>query len=108
MPKHNIEILKRGSRELDILTWLIAGFSIIQSVGGFFIPDLYRDGTWVLTTWRGNDLVTLLIAGPLLVGSILGVERGSQRAHLVRVSMLFYMFYNYSFYVFGAAVNRFS
>ncbi len=107
MSKYNRVLLRRCSRELDILSWLIAGFSVIQSAGGFFVSQSYRDGTRVLTTWRGNDLVTLSIACPLLIAALVGAERDRKRAYLLRVSMLFYMFYNYSFFVFGAAVNRF-
>jgi len=36
------------------------------SVGGLVIPDLYQDNPHVTAAWFGNDLVTLVVAVPLL------------------------------------------
>ncbi len=71
------------------------------------IPSLYRDEDWVMAAWFGNDLVTLLVAVPLLIWSLLGVREGSRRAELVWYSMLGYSLYNYAYYLFGAALNWF-
>lgn len=90
-----------------ILSVLIALFMAAASLGGVLIEDLYRDNAFVALLWRGNDLVTLVVAVPLLVGSMIYARRGSLRAQLVWLGMLAYALYNYAFYLFGAAFNQF-
>jgi hypothetical protein len=89
------------------LTVAIAILALIASVGGLFIKDIYRDNLFVTAAWRGTDLVTLIIALPLLIVSLIFSMRGSQRAQLVWLGMIDYMLYNYAFYLFGAAFNAF-
>lgn len=90
-----------------ILTVIIAVLAIVASAGGLFIDGLYRDNLLVTSGWYGNDLVTLMVAVPLLVVALIFSMRGSQRAHLVWLGMLDYMLYNYAFYLFGTAFNGF-
>jgi hypothetical protein len=54
---------------------------------------------------RAYDLVALVIAAPLLVGTLLPVRHESPRAQLLRVSLRAYSAYNYAIYVFGTAFN---
>ena len=96
-----------GLKSAYTLSTIIAILALVQSAGGLFITKLYRDNAWVTAAWHGNDLVTLLVAVPILVSARVLSMRGSQRAQLVWLAMLFYMFYNYAFYLFGAALNRF-
>ena len=70
-------------------------------------PHLYRDNAFVAAGWFGNDLVTLLVATPLLAGSLILAGRGSARGRLVWLGLLDYALYNYAFYLFGAAFNPF-
>ncbi len=86
---------------------LIAVLAAIASIGGLLIPDLYHDNSFVQTTWLGNDLVTLLVAVPILVAALVFARRGSLTATLIWMGMLDYMLYNYAFYLFGAAFNAF-
>jgi hypothetical protein len=62
---------------------------------------------FVASLWRGNDLVTLGGAVPLLVASMFFARRGSPRGLLVWLGMLAYALYNFAFYLFGAAFNHF-
>jgi hypothetical protein len=89
------------------LTILVIFLAFVASIGGLFTKDLYRDNIFVNAAWRGNDLVTLIIALPLLIVSLILSMRGSQRAQLVWLGMLDYMLYNYAFYLFGSAFNPF-
>ncbi len=75
------------------------------SAAGLAIPELYRDNTLVAASWCGNDLVTLFVATPLLVGTMIGARRGHLRARLGWMGMLVYSLYNGAFYLFGAAFN---
>jgi hypothetical protein len=69
--------------------------------------DLYRDSAWITAGWRGNDVVTLFIAVPMLTSTLILVRRGSLKAQLVWLGLLFYALYNYPYYLFGAVINSF-
>ncbi len=90
-----------------ILSIIIAILAAVASVGGLFLNGLYRDNLFVTSAWKGNDVVTLLIAIPLLVTALAFSARGSLRAQLIWMGVLDYMLYNYAFYLFGAAFNWF-
>lgn len=100
-------VLQSNLRTAFILSSLIAVLATVASAGGLFLDDLYRDNLLVTSAWQGNDLVTLIIGVPTLITALLFSRRGSQRALLVWMGMLDYMLYNYAFYLFGAAFNRF-
>ena len=85
----------------------VAALMLLQSAAGVVFPELYRDIGWVTAAWYGNDLVTALVAVPLMVWSLMAVQRGSRRAELVWYSMLGYCVYNYAYYLFGAQLNWF-
>ena len=89
-----------------MLSTIAAGLAALAAAGGLLLPGLYRDNLWVTSAWRGNDLVTLAVAVPLLLGASIAA-RGSRRALLVQLGMLAYLVYGYAFYLFGAAFNRF-
>jgi hypothetical protein len=86
---------------------IITGLLTIQAGGGLLIDGLYRDNLLIRSAWRGNDLVTLVVAVPLLVGALAASRRGSQRGQLLWLAMLAYTLYGSAFYLFGAAFNRF-
>ncbi|MCU0489261.1 MAG: hypothetical protein MUE67_09950 [Anaerolineales bacterium] len=90
-----------------ILSTLIAVLATIASAGGLLLEGLYRDNTFVTTTWLGNDAVTLFLAAPILVIAMVLAARGSLRAQLIWLGALDYMLYNYTFYLFGTAFNAF-
>ena len=90
-----------------ILSAIIIGLSLIASVGGLLIKNLYRDNAFVKTTWLGNDAITLFLAVPILAAAMFFSSRGSLKAQLIWMGTLDYMLYNYVFYLFGAAFNAF-
>ncbi len=89
---------------LSVLTAIMAA---VQSGGGILFPGTYRDNVWVTGTWYGTDVVTLVIAVPLLSIGIYSAQRGSFRGELLRIGMLYYVLYNNMYYLFGTAYNRF-
>ena len=89
------------------LSWVVAALMATQSAVGVLLPSVYRDTGWVTAAWYGNDLVTLLVAVPLLAWSLYATGRGSPRAELVWFAMLGYAGYNYAYYLFGAALNAY-
>jgi hypothetical protein len=101
-------VLRTKFRSAYILSAIIAILMIVAAAGGLFIVDLYRDNTYVTMQWYSNELVTLVVAVPLCwVAALILSMRGSQRAQLVWLGVLDYALYNYAFYLFGAAFNRF-
>jgi hypothetical protein len=89
------------------LSFLIAVLAAVEAAGGLLLPGLYRDNLFISSAWKGNDLVTLLVAVPILVAALVFAVRSSGRAQLVWVGMLDFMLYNYAFYLFAAAFNWF-
>jgi hypothetical protein len=85
-----------------IVTVLSAGVSVI----GLLFPGVYRSTGWGNGTSLGNDLVTLVVAVPVLALAIIYSARGSVRARLLWLGALYYMLYNYAFYVFGMPVTK--
>ncbi len=88
------------------LSVLIAFMAGLASWGGLFSEGLYRDNPLVVSAWRGNDIVTLFIVVPMLLISSLLVSRASNRGRLFWMGSLWYMIYNYMFYLFGAVFNN--
>ena len=96
----------RGSKAAYVLSSVVAIASLVASVAGLTIKDLYQDGSsWATAALRGGDLVTLAVAVPILVVAMVMANRGSARARLVWIGALAYTVYNFAFYVFGAAFN---
>jgi hypothetical protein len=89
------------------LSAIIAVLTVVAAAGGLIIDDLYRDNAFATSAWRGTDLVTLVVAVPLLIAALILSLRGSVRAQLVWLGMLDYTLYNYAYYLFGTAFNRF-
>jgi hypothetical protein len=105
-PRQIVDGRSRGSKVAYVLTAIVATASVVASVAGLSIKNLYQDDTsWATSALRGGDLVTLVVAVPTLVVAMILASRGSSRARLVWVGALAYAVYNYAFYVFGAAFN---
>jgi hypothetical protein len=90
-----------------LLSVIIMVLAAITSLGGLFLANLYRDNAWTTNQLRGNDLVTAVVAVPLLGSAIIMSRRDSNRGQLVWIAMLAYMAYNYIFYLYGSAFNYF-
>jgi hypothetical protein len=87
------------------LSWAIVALMVGISVVGLAVEGLYHDGPWAAEAFKGGDLVTLVVAAPLLVIGILSARRGSARGTAVWLGMIGYAIYNYAFYVFGPNFN---
>jgi len=87
------------------LSIIITSLIIVASAGGLFIDGLYRDNTWTTTQLRGSDLVRLLVAVPIMITALIFTKRGSSKALLIWLGMLWLTVYDYAFFLFGAAFN---
>ena len=88
-----------------VLSWLVAALMIVTSLLGLTVSGLYRDGRWASEALRGGDLVTLVVAAPLLAFALYRSMHGSTRWPAVWIGMLGYATYDYAFYVFGPTFN---
>ncbi|MBB5180015.1 hypothetical protein HNQ44_001439 [Planomicrobium koreense] len=100
-------MLIRKNKTLLLFSVLIAVMAAISSWGGLFVDGLYRDNELVVSAWQGNDLVTLFVVVPMLLVSLFFSLRGAKKGRLFWMGSLWYMVYNYMFYLFGAAFNAF-
>lgn len=94
-------------RSAYVLSLIIVALTALATAGGLLITNLYRDNSFVTSTWLGNDAVMLVVAVPLLAIATVAARRGSARAYLIWLGLLQSILYNYGFYLFGAAFNRF-
>jgi len=90
-----------------ILSYIIVAVTLLAAAGGLFLENVYRDNLLVTAGWHGNDMITLYIAVPLLIAALLLAKRGVVQAQFIWLGLLDYTLYNYAFYLFGAAFNRF-
>jgi hypothetical protein len=90
-----------------LLSAILAALMILQAAGGFFIAGLYRDNNWIVSAMRANDLVTLLIAVPLLLISLYYTRRGSLTGTTLWLGTLYYALYNNMYYLVGTTFNPF-
>ena len=60
--------------DTGILSIMTVALLVVAAGGGFFFPELYRD-----SAIYGNDLVTLVVAVPLLAIALFFTRRGSLR-----------------------------
>ena len=93
-------------RAAEILSEIVLLLMVVQAVLGLAVSGLYPEQTWAVAAFRGNDLVTLLVAAPVLAVAMLASRRQqSSTSVLVWLGMLHYGVYNYAYYSFGAAFN---
>jgi hypothetical protein len=118
----------KTSRIVIWLSALVAGLALVAAGVGLFYQvgggafsfttvrgvsvQLYGQGWYLLDTpitavgFRAADLVTLVLAIPLLVGSTLLYRRGSLRGGFLLAGTLAYFLYNYGSLAFGSTYNN--
>lgn len=94
-------------KSLYILSWIILLLGVIASAGGLLLNELYNDSEIIELAWLGNDTVTVFVVTPAMIWCMGQSRKGSGRANLIWMGLLGYFIYNYAFYLFGAALNKF-
>jgi len=92
----------------SIWLWLTVPVAILVVIAagvGFFAEDLYRDTPYFAAQAVGQDLITLVVALPVLVISAILSGRGLGRAHLVWLGVLVYLVYSYVIYAVAVQFN---
>ena len=101
---HAVTAKRENLRAAFVLSWIVVSLAAFNSILGFWHAAFSGDKTW-LAMWLGNDSVTLLLTVPVLISALILARRGSARARMVWLGALYYMVYNYAFYVFGMPVS---
>jgi hypothetical protein len=93
-------------RAATILSWIVVVLMATSGILTLTMADLLGAETaWAREAFRGGEIVTLLLAVPLLVGALVAVRRGSMRAQTLWIGMLLYAVYNDAYAVFGTTFN---
>jgi hypothetical protein len=87
------------------LSALVLAAVVASSVLGLVVDGLYHEGAWAAEAFRGGDLVSLVVATPLLAYALVRTMRGSLRWPAVWIGVLGYCVYDYAFYAYGAHFN---
>ena len=109
MPTTSVEGQRMSPRTATrIWLWLTGPIAILAAIAagvGFFVEDLYRDAPLNAAQAVGQDLVTLVVALPVLVISAILALRGSMRARLLWLGATGYMVYTYASYALAIRFN---
>jgi hypothetical protein len=90
----------------EILSWLVVVLMALSGILTASVSDLLgAESAWAREAFRGGEMVSLLVAVPLLAGALIAGRRGSARAQALWIGMLLYAAYNYAFAVFGTTFN---
>jgi hypothetical protein len=90
----------------EILSWIVLGLMALSGVVTLVVNELLAsESSWGREAFRGGELVSLVVAVPLLAGALIAVRRGSTRAQAVWIGMLLYAAYNYAYAAFGSTFN---
>ena len=94
-------------RTLTILSILLAITLAIASFFGIFITDTYeRDTASMAAQGIGQDIVNLFFVLPILIISLVFIQRNSKMAWLIFSGTLLYIMYSFVIYCFGVNFNR--
>jgi hypothetical protein len=66
------------------------------------------DNAFVKSAWLADDIITLFALVALLITATYLSNKGSEQWLMVWIGLMGYVFYNFAFYLFGAAFNIFS
>jgi hypothetical protein len=90
------------------LSAALAATAAVTSAASFtFWEVFHRDVPMTIGNMRGTVLTMLVLAVPLLVGSMSAARAGSMRARFVWLAVLAYIAYNAVMLLFGARFNSF-
>lgn len=85
----------------------IAILAIIATISGLLVKGTYiNDTISTVAQMMGQDLVTLVIGVPILLGSLYLISQNSLRGRLIWMGTVFYFLYTYASMSFLASYNQ--
>ena len=88
------------------LSIIATTLAAIASGIGIFNPEIFHDNDFVKSAWYANDWVTLAVVVPVLIIALVLSKNVDFKPKLIWLGLMGYLFYNYAFYLFGAAFNN--
>ena len=99
----------KASNKSNFWLWLtlpLAVLLVIATIAGAFDPQTYtKDAEYFAVQGIAQDYITLFVTVPVMLVSFVLALRGSLRARLVWLGMLFYTLYSYVLYAFFVNFN---
>jgi hypothetical protein len=89
----------------DQLAFVALLLAAVAAAAGLLVSGLYRDPAEGVRQARATDLVTLLVAVPVLALGLWRARRGSAGGRLVAIAALGYLAYSYAIYAFSVVIN---
>ena len=77
----------------------------VAAATGLLVSGLYRDPAEGVRQARAADLVTLVVAVPVLALGLWRARRGSASGRLMAIAALGYLVYTYAIYAFSVVIN---
>ena len=102
-PGHDVNLTP--GRGLLVASIVIALLLTVASVAGLFFGAYDDETEFARNAYQGADLISLVLAVPLLVGSCVAATRGSFRGQLLWLGTIAYCVYQYA-YVFAYRWNE--
>ena len=94
------------TKSLPAINYLIAILTVVSCLISISHNEIYQDGEWANAQWLGQDIVSLILAVPLLLLSMRkGIQEGKLKWLLVNAGILLYFFYTYSFFMYAAELT---
>jgi len=91
---------------INRINYLIAALILISCLISTTSNDIYQDGEWANAQWLGQDIITLVIALPLLIiSNYKSVKTENKKWLILNTGILLYLAYTYSFYMFAAKLT---
>lgn len=85
----------------------VALLAVFATTSGLFWKGLYmHDTVSGVAQMMGQDLITLIVAVPILLGSLYLISRGSLRGYLIWMGTMFYFLYSYASMSFLTSYNQ--
>ena len=91
-------------RWADRLAWVAAGMAGVAALAGL-ATGVYRDDALMVAQARGQDIVTLFGAVPILAVGLALARRGSFACRVVAVGALAFLVYGYAIFAFQVTVS---
>jgi len=90
-----------------VLSGIIIVLGAVLSLVGILVADVYEgNSASIVAQGKGQDLFTIMIAVPALIGALIFSLRGSLRAELAIAGLLGYFLYTYFSYAFLLQFNK--
>ena len=87
--------MNRHNKWITIFTIILIFLSLTATLGGLFIDNLYQDNVQFTQIWKSNDIITLCVALPLLIGAMVYTYlKKSIISLLIWYSMIWFLCYN--------------